>query len=96
MWIQHRGKSSGSSLSEQECFDAVTNEWESQAFHMGRSRGRPQDREGHQPQSELQETGWQVIPPASGSGVCQQGQLWPGVWDHGCGDERRQRISHGF
>ena len=57
----------GSSISEQECFDAVGDEWESQAFHIGRSRGRPHERDGHQPQSELQEPGPQVIPPAMSS-----------------------------
>lgn len=50
----------GGSISEQECFDAMGDEWESQAFHIDKSRGRLREREGPQPQSELQETGSQT------------------------------------
>lgn len=54
----------GSSISEQDCFDSVADEGESPAFHISRSKRRPHERGVHQLQSELQEPGSQVIPPA--------------------------------
>lgn len=54
----------GSSISEQDCFDSVADEWESPAFHISRSKRRPHERGVHQLQSELQEPRSQVMPPA--------------------------------